>query len=51
MANAVSQAELCKLSITRESGTKTSVGIIMSASAAQAGRLSERTVLPVFYFI
>jgi len=51
MANAVSQVEPCNVSIIRDSGMRTAVGIIMSTSAAKAGRLPERTVLPIFYFI
>ena len=50
MANAVSQVEPCNVSITRDSGTRTAVGIILSTFAAKAGRLSERTLLPILLF-
>jgi len=51
MANAVSQVEPCNVSIKRDSGMRTAIGFIMSTTAAKAGRLSERTVLPIFCFI
>jgi hypothetical protein len=48
IANAVIQVEPWKVPIIRDSGKRTAVGITMSTSAAQASRLSDRTVLPIF---